>query len=60
MNETKTHRIWGTTTEEKYTQIEKWSNELGIPVSVYVALAAWVGAKKLAEIHDLTPEKKEE
>lgn len=45
--------------EEKYLQVEKWSEELGIPTTVYVAMATWIGAKQLAELHDLKIEGKD-
>lgn len=48
-----THRFWGTVSQEKYDQIEKWSAELGIPVYAFAAMAVWIGAKKIAEMHNL-------
>lgn len=48
-------RFWGTVSQEKHDQIEKWSEELGIPVYAFAAMAIWIGAKKIAEMHDLGP-----
>lgn len=49
-------RFWGTVSEEKHSQIVKWSEELGIPVYAFAAMAVWIGAKKIAEMHDLETE----
>lgn len=52
-------RIYGVTTESKETQIRKWAEELGIEYAVFCALAVWIGAKKLAEMHDLDDGKRD-
>lgn len=53
-------RFWGTVSQEKHDQIVKWSEELGIPLHAFNAMAVWIGAKKIAEMHDLEEKRQEE
>lgn len=48
-------RVWASLSDEKLETMKEWADSLGVPLSYFVGMSAWVGAKTI--MRTVEPEK---
>lgn len=48
-------RVWASLSDEKLGTMKEWADSLGVPLSYFIGMSAWVGAKSI--MRTVEPEK---